>query len=119
MQIQVSFDTEKEELADLKKLCGVLQTIIFRREGKLPLTPESINESVYNSEQCAPVQESRTMHAPSIQGQFEAVSAPSFDQPVQARKPESKEGRTSGGCRVVPFEDMTNMMSKIYAGKKY
>ncbi len=120
MQIQVGFDTDKEELADLKKLCAVLQTIIYRREGKLPLTSEVINEANYNPTQFAPVQESN-MHAPSIQGQFQAVSAPSYEQPVQtAKKPEtSKEGRTAGGGRIVPFEDMTDMMSKIYSGKKY
>ncbi len=119
MQIQVSFDTDKEDVSDLKKLCAVLQTVIYRREGKLPLAPENLNDAVYNPAQFAPVQESSSMHAPSIQGQFEAVSPPSYEQPAQAKKPEPKEGRTSGGCRVVPFEDMTNMMSKIYSGKKY
>lgn len=118
MQIQVSFDTDKEELADLKKLCGVLQTIIYRREGKLPLNSESLNEAAYHPEQYAPVRGS-SMHAPSIQGQFEAVNPPSYEQPVQAKKPELKERRTAGGGRIIPFEDMANMMSKIYSGKKY
>lgn len=119
MQIQVTFDTDKEEIDDLKKLCAVLQTIIYRREGKLPLGPEHLNEAEYNQIQFAPSQES-SMHAPSIQGQFEAVNAPSFEQPVQAKKTEqSKEGRTAGGGRIIPFEDMTDMMSKIYSGKKY
>ena len=120
MQIQVGFDTEKEELADLKKLCGVLQTIIYRREGKLSLTQESINEAVYFSEQFAPVQESNSMHAPAIQGQFAAVSAPSYEQPVQAKKPEPKDMRTAGGGRVIPFDNaMASTMSRIYSGKKY
>ena len=119
MQIQVSFDTDKEEIADLKKLCAVLQTIIYRREGKLPLPPEALNEAVYQPIPFAPVQESN-LHAPSIQGQFEAVNPPSYEQPVQAKKTEqSKEGRTAGGGRIIPFEDMTDMMSKIYSGKKY
>lgn len=119
MQIQVSFDTDKEDLADLKKLCGVLQTVIYRREGKLPLAAEHLNDAAYQPEQFAPAHDS-SMHAPAIQGQFAAVSAPSFEQPAQAKKPELKDMRTAGGGRVIPFDqDMANTMSRIYSGKKY
>ncbi len=117
MQIQVSFDTEKEDVADLKKLCAVLQTVIFRREGRLPLEPEHINEASYNPAQFAPTREVSSL-TPSSHQQFQAVSAPQLEQ-VQMKNPEpAKETKTAGGGRVVPFEDISKMMSNIYAGKK-
>ena len=117
MQIQVSFDTDKEDLADLKKLCAVLQTVIFRREGKVPLKPEDLNQAVYNPTQFAPVQEQQPITPTSYQ-QFQAVSAPTMEA-IQAKKEAPKEEKTAGGGRVIPFEDITNMMSKIYSGKKF
>ena len=117
MQIQVRFDTEKEEIADLKKLCGVLQTIIYRREGKMPVEPEHLNSAVYNPVQFAPTQEASSV-TPSSQYQFQAVSPPPLEQEQPKKQEAQKETKTAGGGRVIPFEDMTNMMSKIYSGHK-
>lgn len=117
MQIQVSFDTEKEDVADLKKLCAVLQTVIFRREGRLPLESEHIKEATYSPTQFAPSSELASL-TPSSHHQFQAVSPPSLEQ-AQPKKQESpKDEKTAGGGRVIPFEDITKMMSNIYSGKK-
>ncbi|MBU2638105.1 MAG: hypothetical protein KJ955_03975 [Nanoarchaeota archaeon] len=75
MQVQISFDTEKESLDDLKKLIAGLQQIVDERNS----------------------------------GQNHA-------QPQQAQqKPVQKEGKTAGGGRVVPYEDLSGMMDKIFS----
>lgn len=73
MQVQISFDTERESIEDLKKLVAGIQQIIDERNGK----PQN----------------------------------PAKAQP----KPTLKEGKTAGGGRVVPYEDLSGMMDKIFS----
>jgi hypothetical protein len=94
MQVNISFDTEREKIENLKKLVSAVQELISHREGK-PINP--------------------------IQSQ---ISKPIAQQiPRGIEKPitqqSSAKAKTSGGCRVIPFEDMTDQMAKIFSGKRY
>jgi len=37
---------------------------------------------------------------------------------VQPQQQKTAQDRTSGGCRVIPYEDMTGKMSQIFSGKR-
>ena len=39
-------------------------------------------------------------------------------QPIQAQQKSQKQ-KTSGGCRVIPYEDMSDKMANIFSGRKY
>ena len=81
MQVNLSFDTEREGIDNLKKLVDALQQLIASREGK-PYSPEV--------------------------------------KPATATVPEQKAApdRTSGGCRVIPYEDMSGKMSSLFSGRR-
>lgn len=81
MQVNLSFDTEKENLDYLKKLVEALQQLIASREGKF-------------------------FQATQI------VTAQTQQQPQNA------PDKTSGGCRVIPYEDMSGKMSSIFSGRR-
>ncbi len=72
MEVNIKFDTEKEELGNLKKLVEALQQLIDHREGK---------------------------------------------ETVEVNKP-AKE-KTSGGCRVIPYEDMSEKMTQLLSGRRF
>ncbi len=94
MEVKISFDTEKESVDDLKRLIAALQDLISKREkaGSLgnPLAASNITK-------------------PS---QVKIESS----QPQQTQAP-STSGQTSGGGRVVPYEDMSHLLSKIASGE--
>ncbi|MDI6736988.1 MAG: hypothetical protein QME12_00545 [Nanoarchaeota archaeon] len=94
MQVQISFDTEKESLDDLKKLAMAIQDMISKRERQCGMAPSQ------------PAQQQQQSYQPQ---QFQ-----------QTPKPAPKEGKTAGGGRVVPYDDnLSNMMSSLlYSGKK-
>ena len=98
MQVQLSFDSEKESLDDLKKLAMAIQDMISQREKQCGMPP---------SQQQTTNQELRTN---SYQPQ----------QFQQAPKPVQKDGKTSGGGRVIPYDEkVSDMMSNLlYSGKK-
>ncbi len=98
MQVQISFDTEKESLEDLKKLAMAIQDLVAEREkqcGMAPSQPQANNQQL-QTHNCQP------------------------QQCQQPQKPIPKDGKTAGGGRVVPYdESMSNMMSGLlYSGKK-
>lgn len=97
MQVQISFDSEKESLDDLKKLAMAIQDMISERE-----------------KQCGIVSQPQTTNQ---QPQANSYQPQQFQQ---APKPVAKEGKTAGGGRVVPYDDnISNMMaSLLYSGKK-
>ena len=37
---------------------------------------------------------------------------------VQPQQQKTAQDRTSGSCRVIPYEDMTGKMSQIFSGKR-
>ena len=98
MQVQLSFDTDKESLEDLKKLAMAIQDMISEREKQLGMAPSQ------------PPANSQQPQANNYQPQ----------QYPQTPKPTPKEGETAGGGRVVPYDDnLSNMMSSLlYSGKK-
>lgn len=96
MQVQLSFDTEKESLDDLKKLAMAIQDMIAEREKQCGIAPSQTTNQ---------------------QPQANSYQPQQFQQ---APKPIPKDGKTSGGGRVVPYDDnISNMMSSLlYSGKK-
>ncbi|MEK6864420.1 MAG: hypothetical protein AABX27_03955 [Nanoarchaeota archaeon] len=96
MQVQLSFDTEKESLDDLKKLAMAIQDMISEREKQCGIAPS----------QPAGNQPQANSYQPQ---QFQ-----------QTPKPVPKEGKTSGGGRVIPYDEkVSDMMSSLlYSGKK-
>lgn len=80
VQVNLSFDTEKENVENLKKLITALQELVRTREG----TGNSLSSTTQPS-----------------------------SQPKQ-----TVPDRTSGGCRVIPFEDMSQKMSELFSGRR-
>ena len=81
MQVNLNFDTEKEDVSNLKKLVEALQQLIASREG--------------------------------VQFQASPVVAVQSSQPQKA-----PTSQTSGGCRVIPYEDMSGKMTNIFSGRR-
>ena len=80
MQVNLNFDTEKENIDNLKKLIEALQQLIASREG-------------------VPFQASQVAT-------------------VQAPQPQRVQDKTGGGCRVIPYEDMSGKMANIFSGRR-
>lgn len=97
MQVQIAFDTEKESLEDLKKLAMAIQDLISEREKQLGVMPPAT---------------SHELRATSQQLQANSYQPQQFQQP---QKPVPKEGKTAGGGRVIPYEDLSGMMDKIFS----
>ena len=95
MEVKISFDTEKESVDDLKRLVAALQDLITKREksGSLgnPLASSNITKP------------SQVRIEPSA-------------QPTQTQVPSG--GQTAGGGRVMPYEDMSSLLSKIASGRR-
>jgi len=77
MKVNIQFDTETENLDNLKKLVNALQELIDHREGKKVETSQTKEE------------------------------------------PKRCSAKTSGGCRVIPYEDMSAKMSAILYGRRH
>jgi len=93
MEVKISFDTEKENVEDIKKLVAALQDLISKRE-KASNSENSITSSTITKSSPIKMESTATQQT----------------QPV-------KSGQTSSGGRVIPYEDMSSTMSKLFAGK--
>jgi len=82
MQVNLSFDTEKETLENLQKLVDALNQLIASRGGN----PH----------------------------QNLAQVATNMGTPQQKPVPD----KTGGGCRVIPYEDMSGKMANIFSGRR-
>lgn len=115
MQIQLSFETDKDSVDDLKKVCAILQEIIRRRENKVSISEIDICNAKYN--------DNSHFTAPSYQQQAyqqpypAPVMQPQYQQQQASQQPK-KEIRTAGGSRFMPYEDMSATMANIFSGKK-
>ncbi len=93
MEVKICFDTEREDINDLKRLVVALQDLISRRE-----KASSLGNPLASS----------TITKPS---QIKIES----QQPKEEKKLD--QATYSGHCRIVPYEDMSGEVSKIFSGK--
>jgi hypothetical protein len=101
MEVKISFNTEKESIDDLKRLVASLQDLINKREKVSGQIQTQYTQNVQSN----PAQTTFTQTIkPTVQ-----------EQP----KPQQSSGQTNGGGRVIPYEDMSNVLSKIVSGQKY
>ena len=89
--MKVTFDTEADAVDDLVNILNMLNTAIQKRTGKQGGSGSNVYE-VQRQEQVA-----------------------SNRQEVEQRVPAG--GKTTGGGRVVPYQDMSNMMSNIFSNQ--
>ncbi len=94
MEVKISFNTEKENVDDLKRLVLALQDLIQKRE-----KVSSLGNPLAASNITRPSQ----------------IRVESTQQP-QTQVPAG--GQTNGGGRVVPYEDMSNLLSKLASGRR-
>jgi len=77
MQVNLSFDTEKDTVEDFRKLLEYVRQILAGKEGKQ-----------------VPIQED--------------------NKPQQ----NNQQARTSGGCRIVPYHDLSNQLFSLCSKRK-
>tara|TARA_Y100000310_G_scaffold343699_1_gene452556 strand:+ start:2480 stop:2851 length:372 start_codon:yes stop_codon:yes gene_type:complete len=120
MQVNFSFDSEKEDVGELKKLYSWLGELIAKRDGA-PAQP------VQAPAQSAPITSKLNPNDGGASGGWPSrYSEPNLgkpaEEPVQqsAPEPEKKEekkkpSRTAGGCRVVEYSpEFENMVSNLF-----
>lgn len=125
MQIQLNFETDKDSVDDLKKVCAILQEIIKRRENRMSVSEIDICNAKYNdnAQYSAPSYQQPVQpqaYPPQQQACPQQMQQPypqQYQQPVQQPQPK-KEIRTAGGSRFMPYEDMSATMANIFSGKK-
>ncbi|MFH1636857.1 MAG: hypothetical protein ABIB71_00355 [Candidatus Woesearchaeota archaeon] len=91
MEVKISFDTGKDTLEDFKKLEDYIQKIIKEKGGQPNLMPAQQSAAL-------PPQQQTSVPQPN---------------PPEPRPPQ----KTSGGCRVMEYRDMSKEMSDIFSGK--
>lgn len=80
MQVNLSFDTEKDTVEDFRKLLEYVRQILAEKEGKQ-----------------APVQDNDTK---------------------PQNKDNNQQARTNGGCRIVPYQDLSNQLFSLCSKRK-
>ena len=90
VEVKISFDTEKEDIDDLKRLIIALQDLVNKREKANSLGNPLATSSIIKPSQIR------------VETQVQQASA---------------GGQTTGGGRVIPYEDMSGVLSKIVSGK--
>lgn len=97
MEVRITFDTEKESIDELKRLISSLQDLIKKRERAINLKNPLASASVKMPSE---FKEEKKQENTSI-NQF------------------SQDTRTSGGGRIVPYdENISDSLAKILSGKK-
>ena len=94
MEVKISFDTEKEKVDDLKRLVMALQDLISKREK---------SSSLGNPMTTANVTKPSQMNVPQEQVVEKKTTAENY----------------TGTGRIIPYEDMSGVLSKIVSGRKY
>jgi len=95
MEVKISFDTEKENVDDLKRLVAALQDLIQKREKVFSLENPLVASTVTKPSQ---------------------IRVEPTQQPQQTQIPAG--GQTSGGGRVIPYEDTSSLLSKLASGRR-
>ncbi len=94
MEVKISFDTEKESVEDLRRLIAALEDLIAKREKAAALGNPLAAAAITRPAQVK-------MEQPQVQQQ---ASVPAG-------------GRTAGGGRVIEYQDISNVMVKVFSGK--
>tara|TARA_Y100000310_G_scaffold314174_1_gene363295 strand:+ start:316 stop:687 length:372 start_codon:yes stop_codon:yes gene_type:complete len=123
MQVNFSFDSEKEDVGELKKLHSWLGELIAKRES----TPVQTNS--------APVQQPVSAKLNPNEGGVSGGWPPRYSEPnigkpveqpvqetpkVEEKKEEKKKpSRTAGGCRVVEYDaEVENVVSNLFGRRR-
>lgn len=142
MKVNLNFDTEIEPLTNLKKLVEALQKLVAYREGnhmninkhetpyyqqqhsepqpvQQPIQEQQYQQPVYaqSQQQVQPVYQQQYQQPQPIYQQPQTnYQQQQYQQPVQQQPVQQKEQqKTSGGCRVIPYEDMSSKMADIFS----
>ena len=147
MKVQITVDTEFESVQDLQKLHNWVTELIQSRVKQQGLSSpqktepikQSFAEYVQETEQTiqkeSSIQQRNPFESPGIQKNTAKMEF-NFSQPIEEMKPlqspqttsfqpaprqevkENKPRKTAGGCEIMDYEDMGDMMSKIFSGEK-
>ena len=121
MKVNITFDTENEPLLNLKKLSDAINQLINYRKGS-----QSPMQQAVQQERPQPIVQQQATVAQTIQQpipQSPLANIPPTARELAAKQEEKKEAerqkqRTQGGCRVVPYEDMTDKMAEIFSKQR-
>lgn len=94
MEVKIAFDTEKESVDDLKRLVMALQDLISKREKSSSLSNPLTTANVARPSQ---------MNVPQAKVEEKKTTPENY----------------SGTGRIIPYEDMSGVLSKIVSGRKY
>ncbi len=94
MEVKITFDTEKESVEDLNRLIAALQDLVEKKVKAVTLG--------------------------------NPLASLSVTKPAQAQQPQQTQqqrnvpagGQTAGGGRVIPYQDISNLMDKVLSGKR-
>ncbi len=90
MEVRISFDTEKESVEDLKRLIVALQDLITRKEKAI-----SLGNPMATSNITRPAQ----------------VKV----EPIKAEEKKVTPENYTGSGKIIPFEDLSGTVSKIFS----
>ncbi len=117
--MKVTFDTEADTIEDLQTVLSLINNSLQKRSGNpVPISPNNINNPNNIKKDDLPKSQNEVFGV----GNF--IEAPKIDQfangryqQEQASQPRQQEpsGKTSGGGRVIPFEDMSKFMSDMFS----
>ena len=130
MQVNFSFDSEKEDVGELKKLHSWLGELIVKRDGQ-PVSPQPVQAPAQPQQsapqQSTPVSSRLNPNDGGASGGWPSrYSEPNLGKPVEkpvkeAPKTEEKKEekkkptRTAGGCRVVEYSpEFENIVSNLF-----
>ncbi|MBT4174460.1 hypothetical protein HOC80_03190 [archaeon] len=129
MQVNFSFDSEKEDVDELKKLYSWLGELIAKRDSA-PV-PQPVQQSVPQPvQQSAPVSTKLNPNEGGASGGWPPrYSEPNIGKPIEpvqesAPTPENKEekkkpSRTAGGCRVIEYDkEVENVVSNLFGRRR-
>ena len=95
MEVKITFDTEKENVDDLKRLVAALQDLINKREKSSSLGNPMATANIKTPSQ------SRVEQKPQVQ-----------------QNPNQDPAKYTGHGRLIPYEDMSGTLSSIFSGRR-
>ncbi len=111
MLVQLKFDTEKEDVEDLKKLHKWVGDLLVKRGVHVsqPLHQPVVQQPIQQSTPIGQALHQNMAMQGSVQG-----SVPSSQELKAKQEERKKPSRTAGGCRFVEYDDkVEDMMSSL------